>query len=67
MNKNFIEPNAKKLKELRKITKLKQASIPEAFKEFKLKTSLRNYQRAEKGEPVSQKFLISLYPYLVLI
>ena len=60
MNKNFIEPNAKKLKELRKITKLKQSSIPEAFKEFKLKTSLRNYQRAEKGEPVSQKFLISL-------
>ena len=55
-----IKGDKNKIKKFRKLAKLKQAAIPSAFKEFRLKTSLRNYQRAEKGVPVSLKYLTSL-------
>lgn len=55
-----IKGDKQKIKDLRRAARLKQASIPFAFKEFGLKTSLRNYQRAEKGESVSLKYLTSV-------
>ena len=66
MNRNELKPDKKKIKDLRKLARLKQSALVNEFKNFKLKTSLRNYQRAEKGKSVSEKYLNTLAQFFDL-
>jgi hypothetical protein len=57
MRKKGIIANTKLIKKLREQAFLKQENMPEALKSYGLKTSLRNYQRAEEGHRVSKDYL----------